>query len=221
MNSLPVINDVFHFEICSFLGESDLGKLSRVSKELNNEVEDDMAWTHVTQGLNREEAATKKLIEFANKHYDMSAKYHRNTETNMHVKSWVPEYENHDVFKHFSTRRETKELDVLERVLVRNIVRRNVPKSRFIEIMVKHDEPNEQMGLLKSILMKPDYIMGDDDLTDILSLIDISEYANEVRLATLVLYYSVAANGYVIPDENHYRSLIRPANDYMDLWLSV
>lgn len=178
-------NDVFQFGVCSFLDQASLGNLSCVASEFNNDTSDDIVW-----GGSKCNSAINTLAEYIKKHYSLTNE--RNTATKMKIHSWEPYSGEYKWSIH--TRREVKKLDLLERVLVRNIVRRNISNDELIKVLCDNDEPDEQFELLRRIVMKPGYVMMDDDLNDFLILIDMSEYANSVRLGAISIYDSIVHN---------------------------
>lgn len=178
--------DVFQFEVCSFLDQYTLGNLACVSSTMKNDTaDDDVVW----HGSKRN-CAINTLNKYIQKHYDVVN--NRATPINMKIHSWKPDHGAYTWYIH--TKREITNLDILERVLVRNIVRRNVPKENLIEILHKNDDPEQQFDLLRSIILKHGYIKTYEDMNDLNILIDISEYANLIRRGALYIYDSIASN---------------------------
>lgn len=200
--------DVLQFEILSFLRYNELGTLACVSKQLNDDVSDDVAWGNVKDGKAKQAIST--LNNFIEKHYEIRpGKLHENTDTNMHVTSWSKTGE---------------QLDVVERTLVRHIVRRNVPRDDLIRILIENDESDEQFELLRSIIFNKGYIRNDEDDRDMMKLIEISEYANLIRLHTLDLYNTVShairmtLADYAPALQNHMDELYKPTKNYYSLY---
>lgn len=180
-------NDVFQFGVCSFLDHETLGNLSCVSRDMKQDTSDEVVWSG-----SKRNCAINKLNQYIQKHYDILS--HHNTSLNMKIHSWSPDETRYNWSLH--TKQEIDKLDVLERVLVRNIVRRNVPKENLIEILHANDEPDEQFELLRRVILRPGYnfYSNPEDFSDLLILIDISEYANSVRRGALYIYDSISSN---------------------------
>ena len=124
--------------------------------------------------------AVAKLLKFIQTHYDLDGS--DGTYSIMHIKTWSNPL--------LDTSKDT--LDILERSVVRNIIRRHVPKHQLIEILFDFDEPDDQFILITNLLERDGYL--GDDFTDLYLLNDMSCYANSIRKKVLNMYDSILLN---------------------------
>ena len=162
------------FVTSKYLTDNDKGNVANSSKIGKTDIMNHTAWK------DRHANAVAKLLNFIETHYDLNGS--NGTYSIMHIKTWSNPL--------LDTSKDT--LDILERSVVRNIIRRHVPKHQLIETLFDFDEPDDQFNLITKLLERDGYC--GDDFTDICLLNDMSCYANCVRHKVLDIYDSILLN---------------------------
>lgn len=162
------------FVTARYLTDNDKANVANSSNTGKTDIMNNTAWKY------RHINAVSKLLNFLETHYDLNCSH--GTYSIMHIKTWS----NHLL----DTSKDT--LDILERSVVRDIIRRHVPKNKLIETLFIADEPDDQFTLISELLERDGY-MG-DDITDLYLLNDMSCYANSIRKKVLNMYDSILLN---------------------------
>ena len=167
-------NFLMTFVTSKYLTDNDKANVANSSKIGKTDIMNHTAWK------DRHANAVNKLLKFLESHYDLNGS--GGTYSIMHIKTWSNPL--------LDTSKDT--LDILERTVVRNIIRRHVPKHELIETLYDFDEPDDQFNLVQNLLERDGYL--GDDLTDLCLLNDMSCYANCVRHKVLNMYDSILLN---------------------------
>lgn len=167
-------NFLMTFVTSKYLTDNDKANVANSSKIGKTAIMNHTAWK------DRHANAVDKLLKFLESHYDLNGS--GGTYSIMHIKTWSNPL--------LDTSKDT--LDILERTVVRNIIRRHVPKHELIETLYDFDEPDDQFNLVQNLLERDGYL--GDDFTDLCLLNDMSCYANCVRHKVLNMYDSILLN---------------------------
>ena len=167
-------NFLMTFVTSKYLTDNDKANVANSSKIGKTDIMNHTAWK------DRHANAVNKLLKFLESRYDLNGS--GGTYSIMHIKTWSNPL--------LDTSKDT--LDILERTVVRNIIRRHVPKHELIETLYDFDEPDDQFNLVQNLLERDGYL--GDDLTDLCLLNDMSCYANCVRHKVLNMYDSILLN---------------------------
>lgn len=162
------------FVTAKYLTDNEKANFANSSKIGKTDIMNNTAWK------DRHVNAVAKLLKFIQTHYDLDGS--DGTYSIMHIKTWSNPL--------LDTSKDT--LDILERSVVRNIIRRHVPKHQLIEILFDFDEPDDQFILITNLLERDGYL--EDDFTDLYLLNDMSCYANSIRKKVLNMYDSILLN---------------------------
>lgn len=162
------------FVTAKYLTDNEKANVANSSKIGKTDIMNNTAWK------DRHVNAVAKLLKFIETHYDLDGS--DGTYSIMHIKTWSNPL--------LDTSKDT--LDILERSVVRNIIRRHVPKHQLIEILFDFDEPDDQFILITNLLERDGYL--GNDFTDIFLLNDMSCYANSIRKKVLNMYDSILLN---------------------------
>lgn len=162
------------FVTAKYLTDNEKANVANSSKIGKTDIMNNTAWK------DRHVNAVAKLLKFIETHYDLDGS--DGTYSIMHIKTWSNPL--------LDTSKDT--LDILERSVVRNIIRRHVPKHQLIEILFDFDEPDDQFILITNLLERDGYL--GDDFTDLYLLNDMSCYANSIRKKVLNMYDSILLN---------------------------
>lgn len=162
------------FVTAKYLTDNEKANVANSSKIGKTDIMNNTAWK------DRHVNAVAKLLKFIESHYDLDGS--DGTYSIMHIKTWSNPL--------LDTSKDT--LDILERSVVRNIIRRHVPKHQLIEILFDFDEPDDQFILITNLLERDGYL--EDDFTDLYLLNDMSCYANSIRKKVLNMYDSILLN---------------------------
>ena len=162
------------FVTAKYLTDNEKANVANSSKIGKTDIMNNTAWK------DRHVNAVAKLLKFIESHYDLDGS--DGTYSIMHIKTWSNPL--------LDTSKDT--LDILERSVVRNIIRRHVPKHQLIEILFDFDEPDDQFILITNLLERDGYL--GDDFTDLYLLNDMSCYANSIRKKVLNMYDSILLN---------------------------
>lgn len=162
------------FVTAKYLTDNEKANVANSSKIGKTDIMNNTAWK------DRHVNAVAKLLKFIESHYDLDGS--DGTYSIMHIKTWSNPL--------LDTSKDT--LDILERSVVRNIIRRHVPKHQLIEILFDFDEPDDQFILITNLLERDGYL--GNDFTDIFLLNDMSCYANSIRKKVLNMYDSILLN---------------------------
>lgn len=162
------------FVTAKYLTDNEKANFANSSKIGKTDIMNNTAWK------DRHVNAVAKLLKFIQTHYDLDGS--DGTYSIMHIKTWSNPL--------LDTSKDT--LDILERSVVRNIIRRHVPKHQLIEILFDFDEPDDQFILITNLLERDGYL--GDDFTDLYLLNDMSCYANSIRKKVLNMYDSILLN---------------------------
>ncbi len=140
-------NFLMTFVTSKYLTDNDKANVANSSKIGKTDIMNHTAWK------DRHANAVDKLLKFLESHYDLNGS--GGTYSIMHIKTWSNPL--------LDTSKDT--LDILERTVVRNIIRRHVPKHELIEILFDFDEPDDQFNLIQNLLERDGY--RGDDFTDL------------------------------------------------------
>lgn len=174
--------------VCGFLELKDLPHTGAVNKEFKFIISDKTTKRWCGRDSSREDVIKSVLTDYLSTHYDIDSSH--GTKLNMRIKT----FEN------------IRELDIVERILIRNIVRRHIQPTDLISVLARNDEPEEQFALLHRLAIDT----SSDVHTDLDLLIKISKYAENIRQRAVLLLRAAPLS---VPSEV-YHELMQPCFDY-------
>lgn len=227
--------DIFQMKICPYLKCHDLGIISIVSKNFNEDVNDKTVWSmrtigfipysHALGSVDKKEYAIKFIKSFLNYHYFDNSKIKHDTDGNMQIQNWqncksllqhVSKcYKMHPrFFNQFH-------LDFVENIFLGCILRNH----RLIEEPLVFQNQKIRYNMLIKLIENNK--LSFNDMKYVYCLHEISSYAEGLRTRSIIMFNSVKK--LLGKKEEHKlfelvkynRNIMYPTRDYKNIILYV